>query len=155
MTFSYLRGFVATTLLVTLVMLAAAGIARANPRNTLQPANVYFGHVPRGDHPSRVVTVANHTGISERITRFLVSGAGGEKFTLVRHKGSYTSTCRLGMILRNGDTCTIIVRVKTTRPEYWQSVIDVFYDPVSSLSSASASVPVGGVWNGAVYADVV
>lgn len=139
-------------ILAAALLLAIPATASANARNTLQPSNVYFGRVVSGEHPSRVVTVANHTGSAKVITRFLIAGAGGQKFTLVRHKGSYTSTCRLGMKLRNRASCTIIVHVKTTVPEFWQAVIDVFYRaPLSSGAIRGGS----GVWNGSVYADVI
>ena len=128
-------------ILAAALMLAAPAVASANPRNTLQPANVYFGHVVSGQHPERVVTVANHTGSAQVIRRFLIAGSGGAKFTLVAKKGAVRASCHIGMTLANKATCTIIVRVKTTVPEFWQSVIDVFYP--------------GGVWNGGVYADVI
>lgn len=137
-------------LIIAGTMLVTAAAVRANPRNTLQPSNVYFGRVHAGQHPERVVTVANHTGSPKVITRFLIAGSGGGKFTLVRSGLGTTATCRLGMRLRSRATCTIIVRVKTTVPEFWQAVIDVFYRaPLGSVMGSR------GVWNGAVYADVV
>lgn len=139
----------ALIILITLgAMLVAAAAAHANPRNTLQPSNVYFGRVKSGTHPERVVTVANHTGSPQVIRRFLIAGAGGMKFTLVARKGSTVATCHIGTLLADHASCTIIVRVKTTTPEFWQSVIDVFY-------ASSPTAPVAGQWNGGVYADVV
>jgi len=135
-------------LIILGAMLAAATAAHANPRNTLQPSNVYFGRVKSGTHPERVVTVANHTGSPQVIRRFLIAGAGGMKFTLVARKGSTVATCRVGTLLADHASCTIIVRVKTATPEFWQSVIDVFY-------ASSSTARVAGQWNGGVYADVI
>lgn len=139
------KKLVIATLVATLV---APTAAQANPRNTLQPANVYFGQVKAGTHPERVIRVANHTGSAQAIHRFLIAGSGGAKFTLVAHDGARTATCHVGTILVDGASCTIIVRVKTATPEYWQSVIMVTY-------GATATSAWAGQWNGAVYAHVV
>lgn len=122
-------------------LLVIAPTASASPSNAMQPANVYFGQVKSGQHPERVVTVRNPTGSSVTITRFLIAGAGGKKFTLVGSDGTTQASCHVGTTLRPGGSCTIIERVKTTAPEYWQAVVSVWY--------------AGGQFNGGVYAHVV
>jgi len=143
-----LNTFLALMFVAMFAALGLAPTASANPRNTLQPSNVYFGRVKSGTHPERVVTVANHTGSPQVIRRFLIAGAGGMKFTLVARKGATVATCHLGTLLADHASCTIIVRVKTATPEFWQSVIDVFY-------ASSSTARVAGQWNGGVYADVI
>ena len=48
--------------LAAVALLAAPAAAQASPANALQPANVYFGTVQSGDHPTAFVTVKNVTG---------------------------------------------------------------------------------------------
>lgn len=131
--------------IAALAMLAIAPAAQASPANALQPANVYFGHVVAGTHPTRTVTVRNPTGRTQWIHRFGLAGAGGQKFRL-----SFAGeTCRVGTRLAPGRSCTFKVRVYTQRPEFWQSVISVYY------GSHYLTRPCRGQFNGAVYAHVV
>lgn len=125
----------------------AAPAAQANPANTLQPSNVYFGRVVAGQHPERVVTLRNPNAHTMVLRRFLIAGAGGQKFTLVGRKGSIGATCRIGLHLTAHTSCTLIYRVKTTKPEYWQAVVSVYYTWLGHSTLRQA--------NGAVYAHVV
>lgn len=137
-----------TSLIVAAVVAAiAAGApaANASPANALQPANVYFGKVQSGNHPTAAVTLKNVTGRNQYIRRFDLAGAGGGKFTLTWG----AATCYAGLNLKPGDTCTVVVRVKTTRPEYWQTTLSVYYGPRIHAR------PARGQFNGSVYAHVV
>jgi hypothetical protein len=129
----------------TLAMLALAGPAQASPANALQPANVYFGDIPSGSHPTRIVTVRNPTGRTQWIHRFDLAGAGGRKFTLSFHDVS----CRVGTRLPVGASCTIRVRVATTHPEYWQTVISVYYGSHYLTRHAR------GQFNGSAYVHII
>ncbi len=139
----------AVTTIVGLGALAAlltAGPAQASPANALQPANVYFGQVVSGQHPTKTITVRNPTGRNQVIRRFDLSGAGGRKFTL-----TWThATCRAGMKLSPASTCTLVVRVATTKPEFWQTVVSVYYGRSPAFKHGTR-----GQFNGAVYAHVV
>jgi len=131
--------------------LCVAAVAQANPNNGITPANVYFGKVVSGQHPTRMVTVRNPKsyGMSILFRRYTVAGSGGTKFTLVGHDSTGAeATCHLGIILKPGASCTLVYRVKTTKPEWWQSVVDVWY-------SATNGGAILGQINGAVYAHVV
>lgn len=135
-----------TAAIAIAALLVAAPAASATPANALQPANVYFGHVVSGDHPTRTITVRNPTGHTQYIRRFDLAGAGGRKFTLTWTR----ATCRVDMRLAPRDTCTIVVRVATTKPEFWQSVVSVYYGRPTHFLRGTR-----GQWNGAVYAHVV
>ena len=140
---STILGAIGVTIIASLCV---AAVAQANPNNALTPSNVYFGKVVSGQHPTKLVTVRNPTGEQVFIKKFLIAGAGGQKFTLVgTDSKGHRSTCHVGNTIPAGGSCTIIERVKTTKPEYWQAVVSVWY----SADSGS------GQFNGAVYADVV
>lgn len=119
--------------------------AQASPANALQPANVYFGQVKSGTHPTAVVTLKNVTKHRQWLRRFDLAGAGGRKFSLTwKH-----ATC--GIIRLNpGQTCTLVVRVATTKPEYWQTTLSVYYGLPSKYPHGTR-----GQFNGSVYAHVV
>ena len=134
-----------TLIISALALLAFTGAAQGSANNALQPANVYFGEVVSGTHPTATITVTNHTGRNQYIRGFLLAGSGGNKFSNTwRH-----ATCYAGLNLLNGESCTLVVRVVTERPEFWQSVQEVVYGP-RILGRAPR-----GQWNGAVYAHVV
>lgn len=126
--------------------LLTAGPAQASPANALQPANVYFGKVVSGTHPTRTITLRNPTGRQQIIRRFDLAGAGGRKFTLTWAH----ATCYAGLKLAAGDTCTLVVRVKTTRPEFWQTTLSVYYGRSLAFKHGTR-----GQFNGSVYARVV
>lgn len=136
-----------TTMLAAVMVAAAvaAPAAVASPANALQPANVYFGKVVAGNHPTQAITVKNVTSRNQYIRRFDLAGAGGGKFTLTWG----AATCYAGLNLKRGDTCTIVVRVKTERPEFWQTTVSVYYGP------RIMARPARGQFNGSVYAHVV
>lgn len=135
------------TLIITVLALLVAfgGTAQASAANALQPANVYFGTVQAGDHPTATITVTNHTGRNQFIRGFMLAGSGGNKFS----NTWASATCYTGLNLRNGESCTLVVRVVTDHPEFWQSVQEVIYGP--RLAGRAPR----GQWNGGVYAHVV
>ena len=140
-----IRGILIACATVGITFGSAVGAAQASAQNALQPANVYFGQVVSGDHPTRSILVTNHTGRNQYIRGFILAGSGGNKFS----NTWTTATCRVGMNLRNNESCTLTVRVVTTRVEFWQSVQSVVYGP-RLLGRAPR-----GQWNGGVYANVV
>ena len=135
-----------TITLAAVALVATAGTAQASPANALQPANVYFGTVQSGDHPTTFVTVKNVTGHNQTLRRFDLAGAGGRKFTLTWNG----ATCRAGMRLAPKQTCLLKVRVATTKPEFWQTTLSVYYGRPLSFHKGGR-----GQFNGSVYAHVV
>ena len=132
-----------TTIAATLI---AAPTANASPANALQPANVYFGTVASGTHPTTLVTLKNVTGHNQYLRRFDLAGAGGRKFTLTWNG----ATCKTGLRLAPNATCTLRVRVATTKPEYWQTTLSVYYGRRVAFKHGTR-----GQFNGSVYAHVV
>lgn len=132
--------------MLAVAVAAGAPAASASPANALQPANVYFGQVVSGDHPKATVTLENVTGHKQTLRRFDLAGAGGRKFTLTWN----AATCRAGMVLQPRDTCTLTVRVATTKPEFWQTTLSVYYGRPLSFKHGTR-----GQFNGSVYAHVV
>lgn len=129
-----------------LLLLLIPASASASPANALQPANVYFGEVQSGQHPTHAITVKNVTGHNQTLRRFDLAGAGGRKFTL-----TWThATCRVGTLLHPGESCSIVVRVATSKPEYWQSTVSVYYGRPLAFKRGTR-----GQFNGSVYAHVV
>jgi len=121
------RGVVAS-ILAAVGLLATAGIAHANPENSMQPAHVYFGTVQSGQHPNKFVTLHNGTGVAETLKTIAVSGSGGYVFTLPAPPVFSEMTlfrCQEGMTLKPGARCLIDVRVHTTRAGWWRSVLRV------------------------------
>lgn len=132
-------------LLAATALLALPAAAQASEANALQPANVYFGQVKSGTHPTAIVTVKNVTKHRQWLRRFDLAGAGGRKFTLTWRD----TTC--GIIRLNpGQTCTLRVRVATTKPEFWQTTLSVYYGLPSKYAHGTR-----GQFNGSVYAHVV
>jgi len=127
-----MKGKRATTIasiIATLTVLIVAAAAHANVQNSLQPAHVYFGRVPAGQHPNRLVTLHNGTGRQETIGRIGIAGAGGYVFTMVGRSALLTASpyprCVVGMTLAPGARCVIDVRVHTLRAGWWRSVLSV------------------------------
>lgn len=135
-----------TIALAALAALALPAAAQASAANALQPANVYFGTVPSGQHPTALVTVKNVTGHNQHIRRFDLAGAGGRKFTLTWNG----ATCSTNMLLAPKQTCLLKVRVATTKPEYWQTTLSVYYGRSTAFHKGGR-----GQFNGSVYAHVV
>lgn len=134
--------------LLIIPLLGAALIpsaAQANPNTALQPANVYFGKVQSGQHPTAIITLRNPTSRNQYIRRFSLAGAGGNKFRLTW--GGVT--CHTMLNLLPGDSCTLRVRVATERPEFWQTTLMVVYGP------RIMARPARGQFNGSVYAHVI
>lgn len=136
-----------TVLLAALVAaLAIAPGASAAPKdNAIQPSPVYFGAVQSGQHPTKTLTVKNVTAKKVWIHSFGLAGAGGGKFTNTWR----TATCTTGLGLRPGQTCTIVVRVKTTRPEFYTTVQEVSYGGPHIRHKRT------GQFNVTIYAHVV
>jgi hypothetical protein len=132
--------------IMAVAVAAGAPAAAASPAHALQPANVYFGKVTSGDHPKATVTLKNVTGHQQYLRRFDLAGAGGRKFTLTWN----AATCRAGMLLKAGETCTLTVRVATTKPEFWQTTLSVYYGRSLKFKHGTR-----GQFNGSVYAHVV
>jgi len=132
--------------LAAVALLAAPAAAQASPANALQPANVYFGTVQSGDHPTAFVTVKNVTGHNQHLRRFDLAGAGGRKFTLTWNG----ATCSVNMLLAPKETCLLKVRVATEKPEYWQTTLSVYYGRSTAFHKGGR-----GQFNGSVYAHVV
>ncbi len=131
------------TAIAALAMTGTAQAKGTDPDNSFK--NVYFGKVVAGTHPSRVETVRNPTGRVQWIHRFDLAGAGGNKFRL-----SFAGmTCHVGTRLAPGATCTFKVRVYTERPEFWQSVMSVYY------GSRHLDRKARGQFNAEVFARVV
>lgn len=111
------------------ILAVGAGVASANPANSLQPGHVYFGAVPTGTHPNRLVTLHNGTGAAYTLETIAISGSGGGKFTLVAGTkllaASGLARCRAGLTLLPGSRCAFDVRVHTTRVGWWRSVLSV------------------------------
>lgn len=109
--------------------LVVASSAMANPANSFQPAHVYFGDVPSGSHPNKLVTLHNGTGAAYTLETIAISGSGGRKFTLVGRSALLSSSkyprCRAGLTLAPGARCVFDVRVKTTQAGWWRSVLSV------------------------------
>ena len=106
------------------VALALPASAQASPAdNAIQPSPVYFGAVQSGQHPTKTLTVKNVLDHKVWIHSFGLAGAGGGKFTNTWAH----ATCTTGLGLRPGQTCTIVVRVKTTKPEFYTTVQEVSY----------------------------
>ena len=132
--------------LLAAASLAAPTVAQAQPAdNAIQPNSVHFGHVLAGTHPMRQLTLRNPTSRVQTIHRFLLEGAGGRKFALAFGG----ETCRVGTRLAPGGSCTFRVRVATTKAEWWQSVISVFYGGRDVTAKAR------GQFNSSVYAHIV
>jgi len=114
-----------------LVMLALAGSAFANAKNSLQPAHVYFGNVHSGQHPNRLVTLHNGTGAPQTIKRIGIAGSGGYVFTIAANTALLAAQpyprCTVGLELAPGERCAIDVRVHTVRAGWFRSVLSVVY----------------------------
>ena len=134
------------TLLLPIIALAIPASAQASAANALQPANVYFGTVKSGTHPTAIVTVKNVTGHNQYLRRFDLAGAGGRKFTLTWNG----ATCRAGMRLAPKATCLLRVRVATEKAEFWQTTLSVYYGRRLAFRHGTR-----GQFNGSVYAHVV
>jgi len=133
-------------ILLPLLALAFPAAAQASEANALQPANVYFGTVHSGQHPTTLVTVKNVTGHNQTLRRFDLAGAGGRKFTLTWNG----ATCSAGLKLAPKQTCLLKVRVATSKPEFWQTTLSVYYGRPLSFKHGTR-----GQFNGSVYAHVV
>lgn len=132
--------------LAAVALLAAPATASAAPKdNAIQPSPAYFGKVVAGTHPTKTLTLTNHTKRNQYIRKFILAGAGGGKFSLTWR----TATCRVGLNLQPGGHCTIVVRVTTTMPEYWETNLQVNYGP------RLLARPKRGQWNAFVFANVV
>jgi hypothetical protein len=133
-------------MVAALVALVVPTAAQASPGdNALQPSPVYFGKVQAGTHPTVTVTVTNDTARNQYLRAIGLSGAGGGKFTYTWRR----ATCRVGMNLLAGESCTLVVRVAASLPEWYESHMLVNYGPRIHAR------PMRGNWNGAVYAHVV
>jgi hypothetical protein len=134
------------TIAAVAALLAVPATAQAAPKdNAIQPSPAYFGKVEAGTHPTKTLTVTNRTSRNQYIRKFILAGAGGGKFTLTwRH-----ATCRLGMNLQPKQSCTVVVRVVTTMPEYWETNLQINYGP------RLLARPKRGQWNGFIFANVV
>lgn len=139
--------------LITLTAIAAAAIAgttgaaeAASTDNAIQPSPVYFGAVKSGTHPTKTLTVKNVTGHKQYLRRFDLAGAGGGKFTLTWR----TATCYAGRALLPGKTCSLVVRVKTERVEFWQTTLSVYFGRPLHFKHGTR-----GQFNTAVFAHVV
>lgn len=134
-------------LLAAVATLAVAAPASAsNKDNAIQPSPVYFGKVDSGQHPKKMLSVKNVTGHNQTLRRFDLAGAGGNKFVLTWTHAS----CRLGTLLKPGESCSLVVRVKTERPEYWQTTLSVYYGRPLAFRHGTR-----GQFNTAVFAHVV
>ena len=122
------RGLVIVAALIV-AMLTLAASAFANGNNSMQPAHVYFGRVESGQHPNKLVTLHNGTGKSETVKTIAISGSGGYVFTVAANtallQSSGLSRCKPGLVLAAGARCAIDVRLHTTRPGWWRSVLRV------------------------------
>lgn len=133
-------------LLAATSFIVAPAAALAQPAdNAIQPYATHFGMVPSGTHPSHELTLRNPTDRTQWIHRFGLEGAGGRKFTL-SFRGE---TCHIGTRLAPGKSCTFRVRVATSKPEWWQSVISVYYGSHYLARKAR------GQFNSSVYAHIV
>jgi len=136
-----------TILIAAAALLATAGTAHATPKdNAIQPSPAYFGKVTAGTHPTKTLTVTNHTGRSQHIRRFILAGAGGGKFTLTWRR----ATCRVDTLLPSGASCTVVVRVATEKPEYWETNLQINYGRSTQFRHGQR-----GQWNAFVFANVV
>lgn len=136
----------AATVVAGAAMLVATPASASSKDNAIQPSPVYFGTVVSGDHPTKVLTLKDVTNHRQTLRRFDLAGAGGRKFTL-----SWNAiTCRVGMVLDPGETCTLRVRVATSRPEFWQTTLSVYYGRPLSFKHGTR-----GQFNTAVYAHIV
>lgn len=133
-------------LLSTTLLLALPAAAQALPKdNAIQPSPAYFGKVVAGTHPTKTLTVHNPTSRNQYLRKFILAGAGGGKFTLTwKH-----ATCRLGMNLKADASCTVVVRVLATMPEYWETNLQINYGP------RLLARPKRGQWNAFIFANVV
>lgn len=135
-----------TILIAATTLIALPATAQALPKdNAIQPSPAYFGKVVAGTHPTKTLTVTNHTGRNQYIRKFILAGAGGGKFSLTFHN----QTCHVGLNLRQDESCTVGVRVVTVMPEYWETNLQINYGP-RLLARAKR-----GQWNGVVFANVV
>ena len=116
--------------------LAAAGGALASTKNAIQPAHVYFGTVVSGDHPNTLVTLHNGTGRAHKLRVIGFAGANRYKFT----NPTRPSTCKEGMILAAGATCTIDIRVHTEKVGWWRTALSVRYRPLKDARYWTAEV---------------
>ena len=133
--------------LAAISIAATASPAQASSRdNAIQPSPVYFGTVKSGDHPTKTLTLKNVTGHRQTIRRFDLDGAGGRKFTLTWTR----ATCYAGLRLAPKQTCTLVVRVATERPEFWQTTLSVYYGRPLAFKHGTR-----GQFNTAVFAHVV
>jgi hypothetical protein len=134
------------TIATIVAALATPVVAQAAPKdNAIQPSPAYFGKVAAGTHPTKTLTLTNHTKRNQYIRKFILAGAGGGKFSLTWR----AATCRVGLNLQPGGHCTIVVRVATSFPEYWETNLQVNYGP------RLLSRPKRGQWNAFVFANVV
>ena len=105
--------------------------AQASVKNSIQPGKLVFGQVTSGQHPNRLVTLKNGTGVYQQIAGIRVAGSGGYVFTLPANtaliEASGLPTCRVGMGLQPGARCVLDVRVHTSRVGWWRSVLSVVY----------------------------
>lgn len=114
--------------------------------NATQPSPLFFGEVKAGTHPVKQVTLTNHTGRNQYIRQFILAGAGGGKFSL---SGWLSHTCHVGMNLRDGQSCTLQVRVVTSFPSWWETNLQINYGPRIQARAKR------GIWNGVIFAHVV
>jgi len=119
-------------ILMAVVGLAvAAPTAQANAKNSIQPGRTFFHTVTAGQHPNKLVILHNGTGIIQQINHIGIAGSGGYVFTLAANTVLLSSQklprCTVGMVLPAGTSCAMDVRVHTTRPGWWRSVLSVTY----------------------------
>ena len=136
-----------TALVVAVGLMVAAPATMASSQdNAIQPSPAYFGKVVAGTHPVKLLRVTNRTGRQERIRKFILAGAGGGKFSLTWK----TATCRVNMLLKNKESCTVAVRVVTNVPEFWETNLQINYGRSTHYRHGRR-----GQWNGFVFANVV
>ena len=133
-------------LIASSLLLALPAAAQAAPTdNAIQPSPAYFGKVVSGTHPTMLLTVKNVTQRNQYLRSYSLAGAGGRKFTF----GGKDRTCLVLTNLKPGESCQLRVRVATTKPEFWQTTLQIMYGP--RLLGRKAR----GQFNSAIFAHVV
>jgi hypothetical protein len=115
--------------LVVLATLALAAGAEASTKNAIQPGRTFFNTVPSGHHPTKTLVLHNGTGTSQQLDEMDIKGGHGHAFnvaggTCLRHSTGGAAPVPIAR-LAAGARCTIVVRVKTTVPGWWRSVLAV------------------------------
>jgi hypothetical protein len=121
--------------LAVLATLAVAAVAQASTKNAIQPGRTFFNTVLSGHHPTKTLVLHNGTGSTQPLIEMDIKGGHGHAFnvaggTCLKHPTGGGVPVPIDH-LAAGARCTIVVRVKTTVPGWWRSVLAVGHDTPS------------------------